>query len=57
MTEADRARADARLFARDALQAARAVMSENSDTPAEAAVLAVFALLAAAALGLEVDPC
>ncbi|SFE90496.1 hypothetical protein [Methylobacterium sp. yr596] len=57
MTEADRARADARLFARDAIRAARAVMSENTDISSAAAVLAVFAILAAAALGLEDASC
>ncbi|KMO10605.1 hypothetical protein [Methylobacterium platani] len=50
---------DGRLFARDAIRAARAVLSGNSDTPPETATLAVFAILAAAALGIapEDDPC
>ena len=39
--------------ARDALRAARAVISENTDTPPETATLAVFAILVAAALWPE----
>lgn len=37
---------EARLFARDALRAARAVLAGNPADPAETAYLAVFALLA-----------
>lgn len=42
---------EARLFARDALRAAGRVMSGNPAGPEEAAYLAVYAILAAAALG------
>lgn len=42
---------EAKLFAGDALQAARQVMSGNPATEAEVAYLAVFTTLAAAALG------
>lgn len=41
---------EAKLFARDALRAARGVMSGNSADEAGAAYLAVFATLAVAAL-------
>jgi hypothetical protein len=47
---------EARLFAGDALRAARTVMSGNPATEAGAAYLAVFAILAAAALGVDVAP-
>ncbi len=47
----DQARADAGLFARDALRAAGRVMSGNPAGPEDAAYLAVYVLLAAAALG------
>jgi hypothetical protein len=41
---------EARLFAGDALRAARAVMAGEPATPEDAAYLAVFAMLAAEAL-------
>ena len=45
------ARADAALFAGDALRAARQVMAGQPPGEAEVVYLAVYALLAAAALG------
>ena len=45
--------ADAALFARDALRAARAVLSGNPAGPEGEAYLAVYVTLAAAALGQD----
>lgn len=50
---ATQARADAALFARDALRAAHEVMSGNPAGPEGEAYLAVYVLLAAGTLGQD----
>jgi hypothetical protein len=56
VTEADRARADARLFAVDALRAARRAYAETPPGELDRCILSTFVILAAAALFPELNP-